>query len=73
MPRVLICDKLEAAGLDILQSAGIELDNRPGLKGTDLATALRAAAQSDARGTNPDAIENGRAPSKGLPSRRSHH
>jgi D-3-phosphoglycerate dehydrogenase / 2-oxoglutarate reductase len=43
MPRVLICDKLEAAGLDILKSAGIELDNRPGLKGEDLIAALRAA------------------------------
>ena len=43
MPRVLICDKLEAAGLDILKAAGIELDNRPGLKGAELAAALRAA------------------------------
>jgi len=43
MPRVLICDKLEAAGLDILKAAGIELDNRPGLKGADLIAALRAA------------------------------
>ena len=43
MPRVLICDKLESAGLDILKAAGIELDNRPGLKGPDLAAALRAA------------------------------
>src|SRR5262245_63393132 len=43
MPRVLICDKLEAAGLDILQKAGIDLDNRPGLKGTDLVAAIQAA------------------------------
>jgi D-3-phosphoglycerate dehydrogenase len=43
MPRVLICDKLEAAGLDILQRAGIDLDNRPGLKGPDLLAALRNA------------------------------
>jgi D-3-phosphoglycerate dehydrogenase len=43
MPRVLICDKLEAAGLDILNSAGIELDNRPGLKGAELVAALQAA------------------------------
>ena len=43
MPRVLICDKLEAAGLDILTRAGIDLDNRPGLKGLELAAALRAA------------------------------
>jgi D-3-phosphoglycerate dehydrogenase len=43
MPRVLICDKLEAAGLDILTKAGIDLDNRPGLKGPELAAALKAA------------------------------
>jgi D-3-phosphoglycerate dehydrogenase len=43
MPRVLVCDKLEAAGLDILTRAGIDLDNRPGLKGLELAAALRAA------------------------------
>jgi D-3-phosphoglycerate dehydrogenase / 2-oxoglutarate reductase len=43
MPRVLICDQLESAGLDILKRAGIELDNRPGLKSLDLAAALHAA------------------------------
>ena len=31
MPRVLICDKLEAAGLELLKQAGLEVDNRPGL------------------------------------------
>lgn len=43
MPRVLICDKLESAGIDLLQKAGIEVDNRPGLKGDELATALHGA------------------------------
>jgi D-3-phosphoglycerate dehydrogenase len=43
MPRVLIADKLEASGLDLLQQAGIELDNRPDLKGDQLKEALRAA------------------------------
>ncbi len=43
MPRVLICDKLESSGLDLLKQAGLEVDNRPGLKGDDLKTALRAA------------------------------
>lgn len=43
MPRVLICDKLEADGLTILQSAGIEVDNRPGLKGDELKAALQGA------------------------------
>src|SRR5262249_6050606 len=44
MPRVLIADKLEASGLDLLKQAGIELDNRPGLTGEPLKEALRAAA-----------------------------
>ena len=43
MPRVSICDKLEAAGIDLLKAAGIEVDNRPGLKGAELAAALHAA------------------------------
>lgn len=43
MPRVLICDKLEAEGLTILQNADIEVDNRPGLKGEELQAALQAA------------------------------
>src|SRR3954451_12509886 len=43
MPRVLICDKLESSGLDLLKQAGLEVDNRPGLKGDDLKAALRAA------------------------------
>ena len=43
MPRVLICDKLETAGLELLARAGLEVDNRPGLAGAQLAEALRAA------------------------------
>ena len=43
MPRVLIADKLEAAGIDLLHKAGLEVDNRPGLKGDDLKAALQAA------------------------------
>src|SRR5262249_8169497 len=43
MPRVLISDKLEAAGLDLLRQAGVELDERHGLKGAALQEALRAA------------------------------
>lgn len=41
--RVLICDKLEKPGQDLLIQAGIEIDNRPGLKGEELKAALRAA------------------------------
>ncbi len=41
--RVLIGDKLETGGLDLLRQAGIELDERPGLKGADLQEAIRAA------------------------------
>src|SRR5688500_14486018 len=43
MPRVLICDKLEAAGLEMLQQAGLEVDNRNGLKGAELQEAIRSA------------------------------
>jgi D-3-phosphoglycerate dehydrogenase len=43
MPRVLISDKLEAQGLDLLREAGFELDHRPGLKDGALEEALRAA------------------------------
>ncbi|MBI3410692.1 MAG: phosphoglycerate dehydrogenase [Planctomycetes bacterium] len=43
MPRVFISDKLEAGGIDLLQQAGLEIDNRPGLKGSDLLEAMRAA------------------------------
>jgi D-3-phosphoglycerate dehydrogenase len=43
MPRVLISDKLETPGLDLLRQAGVELDERHGLTGTALQEALRAA------------------------------
>ncbi len=43
MPRVLISDKLEAAGLDLLRQAGVEVDDRQGLTGPTLKDALRAA------------------------------
>jgi D-3-phosphoglycerate dehydrogenase len=43
MPRVFIADKLEAAGIDALTAAGIEVDNRPGLKDDALRDALRSA------------------------------
>lgn len=41
MPRVLIADKLETAGVELLKAAGIEVETRLGLKGADLAAALR--------------------------------
>jgi D-3-phosphoglycerate dehydrogenase len=43
MPRVLISDKLESEGLDLLRQAGLELDNRPGLGGSDLQAAIAEA------------------------------
>src|SRR5262245_53401054 len=43
MPRVLICDKLEGPGLELLRESGIELDERTGLTGDALKEALRAA------------------------------
>ena len=36
MPRVLIADKLEAAGVELLQESGLEVDNKPGLKPEEL-------------------------------------
>ncbi len=43
MPRILISDKLEPPGLDLLREAGLELDERHGLKGDALKDALRVA------------------------------
>ena len=43
MPRVFIADKLEIAGIELLTTSGIEVDNRPGLTGDALLTALRSA------------------------------
>jgi D-3-phosphoglycerate dehydrogenase len=43
MARVLISDKLETPGLDLLRQSGIELDERAGLTGAALQEALRAA------------------------------
>src|SRR6516162_1707370 len=41
--RVLICDQLEPAGLELLREAGFELDERSGLTGLALLEALRSA------------------------------
>ncbi len=41
--RVLIADKLESPGIELLVAAGIEVDNRPGLTGDELKTAIRSA------------------------------
>src|SRR5438105_7935751 len=43
MARVLISDKLESPGLDLLRQAGIELDERAGLTGAALKEALQTA------------------------------
>jgi D-3-phosphoglycerate dehydrogenase len=43
MPRVLVADKLEAPGLELMRQAGIEVDERTGLKGDALREAIRAA------------------------------
>src|SRR5437879_12314409 len=43
MPRVLISDKRESPGLDLLRQAGIERGERHGLTGAALQEALRAA------------------------------
>src|SRR5438309_10423522 len=41
--RVLISDKLESGGLELLRQAGIELDERSGLSGPALQEALQGA------------------------------
>jgi D-3-phosphoglycerate dehydrogenase len=41
MPRVLIADQLEAAGVELLQAAGLEVETCLGLKGLELAAKLR--------------------------------
>src|SRR5581483_164481 len=43
MPRVLVSDKVDPIGLEVLRQAGIELDERRGLTGAALQEALRAA------------------------------
>src|SRR5437867_4909160 len=43
MARVLISDKLESPGLDLLRQAGMELDERHGLTGGALQEAIGAA------------------------------
>ncbi|MGL6074383.1 MAG: phosphoglycerate dehydrogenase [Fimbriiglobus sp.] len=43
MPRVFVADKLEAAGLELLKERGLEVDNRPGLKGEELLAAIQSA------------------------------
>ncbi|HEY7328949.1 MAG TPA: phosphoglycerate dehydrogenase [Gemmataceae bacterium] len=61
MPRVFVSDKLPAAGLDLLRQAGIDIDDRQKLKGTELQEALRAAdgviVRSDTRLTATE-LEN---------------
>jgi D-3-phosphoglycerate dehydrogenase len=61
MPRVLISDKLDAPGLDLLRQAGMELDERHGLTGAALQEAIRAAdgviVRSGTRIT-PDLLED---------------
>jgi D-3-phosphoglycerate dehydrogenase len=64
MPRVLVCDKLEAAGLDLLRQAGMEIDERRGLTGAALQEAIRAAdgviVRSETRLTPEVLAETGR-------------
>src|SRR5262245_19691892 len=43
MPRVLISDKLDALGIELLKKAGFDIDERRGLVGAELHQALQAA------------------------------
>src|SRR5215831_5696705 len=64
MPRVLVSDKLPAAGLDLLRQVGIDIDDRQKLKGADLREALRGAdgviVRSDTRITAAELENPGR-------------
>jgi D-3-phosphoglycerate dehydrogenase len=61
MPRVLISDKLGAAGVELLRQAGFDLDERTGLKDRTLQEAIQAAdgviVRSETRIT-ADLLEN---------------
>jgi D-3-phosphoglycerate dehydrogenase len=63
-PRVLVADKLGAAGLELLKQAGIELDVREKLTGAALQEALRAAegviVRSETRITAAELAEPGK-------------
>jgi len=61
MPRVLIADNLETAGIELLKAAGIDAETRLGLKGPDLAAALRefdAAIVRSQPKVTAEALEN---------------
>src|SRR5919108_692227 len=61
MSRVLVSDKLESGGLELLQAAGIEVDNRTGLTGAELQTALQNAEGVIVRSATritPELLEN---------------
>jgi D-3-phosphoglycerate dehydrogenase len=64
MPRVLVSDKLPAAGLDLMRQAGLEIDDRQKLKGVELQEALRQAdgviVRSDTRITATELENPGR-------------
>ncbi|HTU19385.1 MAG TPA: phosphoglycerate dehydrogenase [Gemmataceae bacterium] len=64
MPRVLVSDKLPAAGIDLLRQAGIEIDDRQKLKGAELQEALRGSdgviVRSDTRITAAELENPGR-------------
>lgn len=47
MPRVLVCDPLEATGIELLTQAGIEVDNQPGLFKKGVAALQAALQQAD--------------------------
>ncbi len=48
MPRVLIADKLEAAGLEVLRLAGLEVDNQPNIHKESKEKLLAALQGADA-------------------------
>jgi D-3-phosphoglycerate dehydrogenase len=64
MPRVLIADKLEPSGVELLQAAGVEVETRLGLKGAELSAALREFDGMIVRSQPRVAAENLESPGK---------
>src|SRR4051812_9579807 len=71
MPRVLIADKLEPSGIELLKAAGIEVETRLGLKGAELSAALREFDGMIVRSQPKVAAEPPEQPGKPRPTPRA--
>ena len=70
MPRVLIADKLEAAGIELLREAGIEVENPSGLEGGRARRPRFASSMPASSVRSPKSPPNAwRIPANSAPSR----